>query len=102
MQNNPRLSAIINHLLHQPSPIGPVQIAVGELVLFEDDQIRKQWNESPLAKIPLTIRRIPAQQQCMACFEKYQPTRGEVSCPQCGSVGAKVITGEEFFLETLE
>jgi Zn finger protein HypA/HybF involved in hydrogenase expression len=102
MQKNSRLSAIIDHLLRKSSSIELVQIAVGELVSFDDDQIHKQWNESPLAKTPLTIRRIPALQQCMACFSKYQPIRGEVSCPQCGSVGAKVIAGEEFFLESVE
>ncbi|MBI3162020.1 MAG: hydrogenase maturation nickel metallochaperone HypA [Chloroflexi bacterium] len=99
MQHNTRLSAIIDHLLRRASSIQTVRLAVGELVSFTDAQIRKQWEESPFAHIPLTIRRVPAQQQCMTCFEKYQPKQGEVSCPQCGSVGAKILVGEEFFLE---
>jgi Zn finger protein HypA/HybF involved in hydrogenase expression len=100
MQKNPRFSSIIDLLLRQPKHYASVCLAVGELVLFHDEQIRAQWSDTSLAQVPLTIRRVPAQQQCMVCFEKYNPTRAEVSCPHCGSVGAKVITGEEFYLES--
>ena len=102
MQKNPRLSSIIDHLLCQSKQYTSAQLAVGELVPFHDEQIHSQWSDTSLAQVTLTIRRVPAQQQCMVCFEKYQPTRAEVSCPQCGSVGAKIISGEEFYLETIE
>jgi Zn finger protein HypA/HybF involved in hydrogenase expression len=102
MQKNSRLSAIIDRLLQKKAHIASVQIAVGESILFSDEQIHVQWGESPLAQTRLTIRRVPTEQQCMACFEKYHPTRAEVSCPHCRSVGAKIITGEEFFLESIE
>jgi Zn finger protein HypA/HybF involved in hydrogenase expression len=102
MQKNLRLSAIIAHLLQQSRRIASVQLVVGESILFSDEQIHAQWGESPLGQIALTIRRVPVEQQCMACFEKYHPTYAEVSCPRCGSVGAKIITGEEFYLEAIE
>jgi len=102
MQKKPRLSSIIEHLLRQPTRIASAHIAVGESIFFSDEQIHTQWGESLLAQIPLTIRRVPTEQQCMACFEKYHPTRAEVSCPHCGSVGAKIISGEEFYLESIE
>ena len=102
MQRNLRLSAIIDYLLQQPMSVVSVHIAVGELILFSDEQIHAQWSETPLAQTRLTIHRMPAQQQCMTCFEKYHPTRAEVSCPHCGSVGAKIIAGEEFYLESIE
>lgn len=101
MPRNPRLSAIIDHLLQQPHFIS-ARIAVGESILLSDEQIYKQWAESPLAQIPLVIRRVQAEYQCMACFEKYNPINAEISCPRCGSVGAKVIAGEEFYLESIE
>ena len=102
MQKNPRLSSIIKHLLKQPAPIASVHIAVGQLIPFTEEEIRAQWSDTPLAQSTLTIRRVPVEQQCMACFEKYHPTRAEVSCPHCGSVGAKIIAGEEFYLESIE
>jgi Zn finger protein HypA/HybF involved in hydrogenase expression len=102
MQKNLRLSVIIDHLLQQSRHIGSVQLAVGESIPFSDEQIHSQWSGSPLGQIALTIRRVPTEQQCMACFEKYRPANAEVSCPRCGSVGAKIITGEEFYLESIE
>lgn len=101
MPKNPRLSAIIDQLIRQPH-FASVQIAVGESILLSNKQIHTQWSESPFAQIPLTIRRVPTEQQCMACFEKYHPIHTEISCPRCGSVGAKIIAGEEFYLESIE
>ena len=101
MNKNLRLSAIIDQLLQKPAQILSVQIAVGELVLFSDAQIEEQWRTSLLANAELKIRRIPAEQQCMVCFEKYHPTQKEVACPHCGARGAKVISGEEFRLEAI-
>ncbi len=102
MQTNPRLTAIIEHLLRQSSLPASARLAVGELVPFADEQIRAQWEASPLANIALVIRRVPARQQCMACFGTYYPKQGEVACPFCKGVGAKIVAGEEFFLEATE
>jgi len=102
MPKNPRLSAIVDHLLQQSTRYTSVHLAIGELVSFSDEQIHAQWSDTPFAQSALTIRRVPAEQQCMTCFEKYHPTRAEVSCPHCGSMGAKIIAGEEFYLESFE
>ena len=84
--------------------LGRVNIAVGELIQFADEEIYNLWsmlvNDSPLAKAALTIRRIRAEQQCMVCFQKYHPLNQETACPHCKSVGAKIIAGEEFYLES--
>jgi hydrogenase nickel incorporation protein HypA/HybF len=106
MQKSPRLSAIIDQLLQQPTrPVG-VNIAVGELTHFAEDEICAQWNElvknTFLAQSSLMIHMKPAEQQCMVCFQKYHPLNKETSCPNCGSVGAKIIAGEEFYLESVE
>lgn len=58
--------------------------------------------DTTLSRTTLTIHRVPAEQQCMACFEKYQPLNKETSCPHCGSFGARIIAGEEFYLESLK
>ena len=88
-----------------PDPPQSIQVALGELFPLGEEQVRAQWNEltkhTSLAHSSLTIRCVPAQQQCMACFEKYHPFRAEVSCPQCGSVGAKILAGEEFHIESI-
>lgn len=106
MQNIPRLSAIFAHILQQPNRIVKVNIAVGELVLFSEREIQAAWsaleNDFSPAKIKLMIKYIPAEQQCMVCFQKYKPLKKEIFCPYCGSVGAKILAGEEFYLESFE
>ena len=101
MQNQ-KLSSIAGQLLKQNSQHNSIQLAVGELV-YDEDELRKQWNQlvfqTPLQNIVLNIRVIPAEQQCMVCFLIYHPTQKEIACPQCKSVGAKIISGEELYLE---
>ncbi len=106
MSSHPRLITIFNQLQAQFEPVESVHIALGELFPLSEEQIRVQWNEltgrTPLAQSQLKIRLIPAEQQCMVCFEKYHPVNNGISCPHCGSVGAKILAGEEFYLESIE
>ncbi len=106
MQTIPRLAAIINQLLRHPKNISSAHLAVGELIFDTEELITREWfrlvKDTALAQAVLFIRIIPAEQQCMVCFQKYRPLDQETSCPQCGSVGAKIITGEEFYLESVE
>jgi Zn finger protein HypA/HybF involved in hydrogenase expression len=106
MQMIPRLSAIVDHLLQQTARIESVNIALGDLTVFREDEIRSQWarltGNTELSQTQLVIHHIAAEQQCMVCFEKYHPINKETSCPHCGSVGAKILAGEEFFLESMK
>ncbi len=81
-------------------------LVVGEISTYSEESVRFYWNEickgTPAEGAELHFRQVPAEAQCMACFTKYHPREGEIVCPQCGSVGAKVIAGEEFFMEALD
>ena len=98
MEYIPRLSSLIEQLASRAEGILSVRLAVGELLPFTDEQIHSQWQGSPLPRSALSIQRVEARQQCMLCFEKYHPLNGGTACPYCGSVGAKIIAGEEFHL----
>lgn len=82
-----------------------VRALVGELVPIEEERFRAEWTSmargTPLANAALHIRRARAEFQCMACFTKYHPSGPEPACPNCGSVGAKVLSGEEFSVEEI-
>lgn len=97
-----RLPSLVHDLLKQNLPRQSVQLAVGELIL-DEAQLRNDWREltkdTSLAGTKLNLRIIPAEQQCMWCFLVYRPNDREATCPQCGSVGARVLSGEEFHLE---
>ncbi|MCL4530465.1 MAG: hydrogenase maturation nickel metallochaperone HypA [Chloroflexi bacterium] len=83
-----------------------IHIAIGELSTNVDDSVQFYWDIIAKGTIAegakLHFRRVPAELQCMACFEKYHPDDGELVCPKCGSVGAKIIAGEEFSLEAID
>ncbi|MBI3166687.1 MAG: hydrogenase maturation nickel metallochaperone HypA [Anaerolineales bacterium] len=98
---NQKLSAIVQTLMKKNKKRGTVRIAAGEL--HQEESILRDWaaltQATPLANAKLHIRIIPAEQQCMWCFLVYRPKQGETQCPQCGSVGAKIIHGEELQLD---
>lgn len=99
---NTKLSAIVQTLLTQKSKRKTIRLAVGELIANRE-VLQRDWGEltsaTPLKNMALNIRIIPAEQQCMWCFLVYRPAQGETQCPQCRSVGAKIIHGEEFHLD---
>lgn len=86
--------------------IKSLQLAVGELSELDQDAIQKHWEQQSQGTLAeraqLHVRFIKAEVQCMACFSKYTPANGKIHCPYCGSYGAKILSGEEFFLESIE
>lgn len=87
-------------------PITKLHIAMGEMAELQRDLIQSHWNELSKGTLAeqaqLHFRLITAEVQCMACFQKYHPEGGEIHCPYCGSFGAKILSGEEFYLEAIE
>jgi len=104
MSFHPRLKNIVDQL--SKNPTRSVRLALGELFPLEEDELRAQWLQlvsgTSLASTELSIRVVRAQQQCMVCFEKYHPVDKATSCPHCGSVGAKILAGEELAVEAVE
>ncbi len=88
------------------SRVTDIYIVIGQLASLVDDSIQFYWDliakGTPAEGATLHFKRIPAELQCMICPEKYPPNGKEIRCPNCGSVGAKVIQGEEFFLEAID
>lgn len=83
-----------------------IHLVIGQLASLVDDSIQFYWDmiaEGTSAQgATLHFKRVPAELQCMACLEKYRPDGKEIVCPNCGGVGAKIIAGEEFFVEAID
>ena len=83
-----------------------LHIVIGELASMVDDSIQFYWEviakDTIAEQAKLHFHRIPAQLQCNACSETYSPTQDELICPRCHGAGAKIIKGEEFFLESID
>ena len=83
-----------------------LHIVIGDLASMVDDSIQFYWDiiakDTIAEQATLHFRRVPAQLQCNTCSEKYQPTDKELICPNCHGIGARIISGEEFFLESID
>ena len=87
--------------------ITDLHIVMGELSKLVDESIQFYWDiiaKDTIAEgAKLHFRIVPTEFQCMACFEKYHPEDNDTfQCPNCGSVGVKIIAGEEFSLEAID
>jgi hydrogenase nickel incorporation protein HypA/HybF len=86
--------------------IRALHLVLGEISELDQHAIQQHWQElsrgTPAEQAQLHFRLLHAEVQCMACFMKYHPLDGKIHCPYCGSYGAKVLTGEEFHLESIE
>jgi hydrogenase nickel incorporation protein HypA/HybF len=87
-------------------PIKSIQLAIGELSELDPQSLQRHWQEisrgTPAEQAQFQFRSIQAEVQCMACFMRYHPAGGKIHCPYCGSYGAKVLSGEEFYIESIE
>jgi hydrogenase nickel incorporation protein HypA/HybF len=83
-----------------------IYLVMGELAELDQHLIRQHWRElgrgTPAEHAQIIFRLTSAEVQCMACFGRYQPVNGKIHCPTCGSYGAKILSGEEFDLESIE
>jgi hydrogenase nickel insertion protein HypA len=89
-----------------PKRVTVIHIALGEISELDPTSLQTYWTElshgTPVEHAQLHIRLIPADVQCMACFQKYHPLNKKIACPFCGSFGAKILAGEECHLESIE
>jgi hydrogenase nickel incorporation protein HypA/HybF len=100
------LAKILRKARESNKRVKSLQLAIGEISELDQSFVLEHWEEltqgTPAEHAQLHFRSIKAEVQCMACFEKYHPADGKIHCPYCGSYGAKIISGEEFFLESIE
>ena len=99
--------ALFTKILQRASnaSIRHIRIAFGEICELDQNMVQRHWVElskgTPLEHALLHFRLISAEVQCMACFKKYHPVNGIIHCPNCGSFGVKILSGEEFYVELI-
>jgi Zn finger protein HypA/HybF involved in hydrogenase expression len=100
--------ALFDKMIKSPdaSRMKQIQIAIGEISELDQNVIERHWVEltrgTAMERATLRFRPVIAEVQCMSCFKKYHPVNGVIHCQNCGSFGAKILSGEEFHVETIE
>lgn len=91
---------------NQAVRVTDLYITVGRLSSIVDDSIQFYWDIISDATIckgaQLHFNRIPAQIQCDDCATIFTLESELTPCPECSSTHLKILTGEEFFLDSIE
>ena len=83
-----------------------LQLVIGQLSSFLDESVQFYWDMISAGTIcegaQLRFERRPATLRCLECGEMYTLDGKLIDCPQCHSAHLKVVSGDEFFLESIE
>jgi hydrogenase nickel incorporation protein HypA/HybF len=86
--------------------ITDLHIVIGQLSSIFDDSIQFYWDiiskDTLCESSRLHFQRKPAVFLCNDCNSEFT-LKDEISpCPTCGSIQLQIVSGEEFFLESIE
>ena len=101
------LDIALNHAArHDAARVTSLNLVIGQLSSIVDDSVQFYWNiiskDTLCEGAILNFERIPAQMNCQECGHIYSLSQGLEACPHCGSFHVRVITGDEFRLESIE
>lgn len=80
-------------------------VVIGTLSSIVDDSVQFYWDfvtqDSICQGAKLHFERLPARLLCLSCGQEYTLSNDLTVCPQCSSPQVKVVSGEEFYLESI-
>jgi hydrogenase nickel incorporation protein HypA/HybF len=83
-----------------------LNLAIGQLSSIVDDSVQFYWDfvtQDTIAQgSKLHFRRIPARLACLDCEQTFTPDGRDFACPACESIKVKIISGQEFQVESIE
>lgn len=93
-------------LKNEAKKVSSLNLLIGELSGIVDDSVQFYWDiisaDTICSQAVLNIERRSAKFKCQTCQNEYE-MEGELSpCPLCGSVNIRVISGDEFLLQSIE
>lgn len=86
--------------------ITDIYITLGRLSSIVDDSVQFYWDiisKSTLSEgARLHFKRVPARMHCNDCAQDFEMKDELAPCPHCGSINLKLISGDEFWLDSIE
>ena len=90
----------------QAKRVTDLNLVIGQLATIVDDSVQFYWDiisENTIAEgAKLHFRRLPLELLCQSCGARYTPGAEDFACPSCRSEQIKVVSGEEFYLESIQ
>lgn len=83
-----------------------IYLVIGQLSSIIDDSVEFYWNiiskDTLCENAKLHFTRISAELICLDCDHHYQLNNDLEPCPKCHSAHIRVVSGDEFQLESIE
>ena len=86
--------------------VSDIHLVIGQLSSIVDDSVQFYWDiiskDTICDSSKLHFERKDAVFQCQDCNTEFIPGREIKPCPACGSINLKILSGEEFYLDSIE
>jgi hydrogenase nickel incorporation protein HypA/HybF len=83
-----------------------LHLVIGQLSSIVDDSVQFYWDMISAGTIcegaQLHFERRPVRLKCLDCDQTYTLSGELTDCPNCHSARIKVVSGEEFYLDSIE
>lgn len=80
-------------------------LVIGEWSSIVDDSVQFYWDivaqGTPAEGARLHFERIPARAACGECGREFAPGGESLLCPDCGSSRLRLLTGDQFRLDSI-
>ena len=81
-------------------------LVIGQLASIVDDSVQFYWDVISKQTIAdgamLHFKRLPASLMCLDCSHQFSLDKNGFACPNCNSEHVKVVSGDEFFIESID
>jgi hydrogenase nickel incorporation protein HypA/HybF len=111
MHELPITEGLLNLALKHAEEAGATRITqlnlvIGQLSSVVDDSLQFYWDivsKDTIAEgAKLEFQRVPAVLRCWNCNAEFTLDGYDYLCPRCGSAQVKIISGDDFRLESIE
>jgi hydrogenase nickel incorporation protein HypA/HybF len=90
----------------QAKKVTDIYLVIGKLSSIVDDSVAFYWDiiskETLCEDSVLHFKRIPAELVCQDCGTQYTLEDDLTPCPNCHSARVRVVSGDEFNLDSIE
>ena len=91
---------------HPGAQVQTVRVRIGSLRLVIPETLRFCYaaaiNDTPLSGSQLEIETVPAAARCPQCRTEFPVEDNWFQCPQCDALDAKLLSGNELSLTSIE
>lgn len=83
-----------------------IRLVIGDLSSIVDDSVQFYFDflsqNTLAAGAKLEFERVPTMVTCSACEHTWEPSTVDWTCPQCAQMQARVVAGQEFYVDSIE